>query len=103
MENRIKEQQLCLFADRVSTSSLWSNHLRQWFATLAYVVLHALRTIGLTGTDHARAQCSTIRTDLLKIGATIRVTTRRIWIHLSGAHPAEPLFRTVAHRFRARC
>ena len=103
MENRIKEQQLCLFADRVSTSWLWSNHLRQWFATLAYVVLHALRTIGLVGTDYARAQCSTIRAYLLKIGATIRVTTRRIWIHLSGAHPAEPLFRTVANRFRARC
>ena len=54
MENRIKEQQLCLFADLVSTSWLWSNHLRQWFAMLAHVVLHVLRTIGLTDTDHAR-------------------------------------------------
>lgn len=103
MENRIKEQQLCLFADRVSTSYLWSNHLRQWFATVAYVLLHALRTIGLKGTDRATAQCSTIRTYLLKIGATVRVTTRRIWVHLSGAHPAEPLFRKVAARFAMLC
>lgn len=103
MENRIKEQQLCLFADRVSTSWMWPNQLRQWFSTVAYVIMHALRTIGLKDTDRATAQCSTIRSFLLKIGATIRVTTRRIWVHLSGAHPAEPLFRKVAARFNLRC
>ena len=70
---------------------------------LAYVVLHALRTIGLTDTDHARAQCSTIRTYLLKIGATLRITTRHVWVYLSGTHSAEPLFRTVVHRLCARC
>jgi hypothetical protein len=103
MENRIKEQQLCLFADRVSTSWMWSNQIRQWFSTIAYVLMHALRTIGLKGTDRATAQCSTIRSYLLKIGATIRVTTRRIWVHLSGGHPAEPLFRKVAARFKQLC
>jgi len=103
MENRIKEQQLCLFSDRVSTSWMWSNQLRQWFSTIAYVVMHALRTIGLKDTDRATAQCSTIRNYLLKIGATIRVTTRRIWVHLSGAYPAEPLFREVAARFSRMC
>ena len=103
MENRIKEQQLCLFADRVSTSWMWSNQIRQWFSTIAYVLMHALRTIGLEGTDRATAQCSTIRNYLLKIGAILRVTTRRIWVHLSGAHPAEPLFRKVAARFSRMC
>lgn len=103
MENRIKEQQLCLFADRVSTSWIWSNQIRQWFSAIAYVLMHALRTIGLEGTDRATAQCGTIRNSLLKIGATLRVTTRRIWVHLSGAHPAEPLFRKVAARFRHLC
>lgn len=103
MENRIKEQQLCLFSDRVSTSWMWSNHIRQWFSTVAYVIMHALRTIGLKDTDRATAQCSTIRNYLLKIGATIRVTTRRIWVHFSGAHPAETLFRKVAARFSQLC
>lgn len=82
---------------------MWSNHIRQWFSTVAYVLMHALRTIGLEGTDRATAQCSTIRNYLLKIGATIRVTTRRIWVHLSGAHPSEPLFRKVAARFSRMC
>lgn len=103
MENRIKEQQLGLFADRVSTSWMWPNQLRQWFSTIAYVILHALRSIGLKDTDRENAQCTTIRDYILKIGATIRVTTRKIWVSLSGAHPAEPLFRKVAIQFSLLC
>lgn len=103
MENRIKEQQLCLFADRVSTSYMWSNHIRQWLSTVAYVIMHAIRTIGLKGTQREKAQCTTIRNYILKIGATIRVTTRRIYIHLSSSHPAEAYFQKITDRFRQLC
>jgi hypothetical protein len=102
MENRIKEQQLCLFADRVSSSQMWSNQLRQWFSTVAYVLQHALRRTALAGTDMAKAQCSTIRERLLKIGATIRITSRKIWISLSSAHPSEPIFRIACHQLQRR-
>jgi hypothetical protein len=96
MENRIKEQQLDLFAGRMSTQRMWSNQIRLWMASVAYVLLDALRRTGLLGTAMAKAQCGTIRLRLLKIGALIRVTARRIWIHLSGHHPAEPVFRAAA-------
>lgn len=96
MENRIKEQQLCLFADRTSTSRLWSNQIRLWWASVAYLILSALRRRALAKTALARAACSTIRNRLLKIGAVVRSTTRTIWIHLSGHHPAEQVFRQAA-------
>ena len=96
MENRIKEQQLDLFADRTSTARLWSNQIRLWFSSVAYCLMDALRRTALSKTAMAKAQCGTIRLRLLKIAATIRTTTRRIWISLSGCHPAEPVFRHAA-------
>ncbi|MFB3079429.1 MAG: IS1380 family transposase [Lysobacterales bacterium] len=87
MENRIKEQQLGLFADRTSTATLRANQLRLYFSSFAYVLMHGLRRLGLEGTQHARAQCTTIRVKLLKIGARIRVTVRKVWLSYSEAYP----------------
>jgi hypothetical protein len=95
MENRIKEQQLHLFADRTSTSLLRSNQLRLWFSSVAYALLHALRRLGLAGTSLAKAQCQTIRLKLLKIGAQIRVSVRRVWVSLSSSYPFQQLFAAV--------
>jgi len=91
-ENRIKEQQLGLFADRTSTAYMRSNQLRLYFSSLAYCLMEALRRLGLKGTDMARAQCSTIRLRLLKIGAQIRITVRRIWISMAAGHPGASVF-----------
>jgi hypothetical protein len=77
MENRIKEQQLGLFADRTSTSWMRSNQLRLYFSSFAYILMHALRRLGLEGTELAKAQCDTIRLKLFKIGAQIQVTVRK--------------------------
>lgn len=98
MENRIKEQQLYLFADRTSTAHMWSNQIRLWLSSVAYVLMHALRRQALLETSYARAQCGSIRDRLLKIGAVIRTTTRRIYVHLSGNHPAEPIWRRMLPR-----
>ena len=87
MENRIKEQQLVLFADRTSAATMQANQLRLYFSSFAYVLMHGLRRLGLDGTAHARAQCSTIRTKLLKIGARLRVTVRKVWLSYSEAYP----------------
>jgi len=87
MENRIKEQQLGLFADRTSTATLRANQLRLYFSSFAYVLMHGLRRLGLAGTQHARAQCTTIRAKLLKIGARIRITVRKVWLSFSEAYP----------------
>ena len=76
MENRIKEQQLALFADRTSTQALRSNQLRLYFSSFAYVLIETLRALGLGGTELAQAQCDTIRLKLFKIGAQIRITVR---------------------------
>ena len=78
MENRIKEQQLALFADRTSTETMRANQLRLWLSSVAYTLVHAVRRLGLHGTDMAHAQCQTIRLKLLKIGALVRVTTRKV-------------------------
>lgn len=94
MENRIKEQ-LMLFADRTSTAYVHSNQVRLYFSTLAYQLLQALRQLGLRGTEWAQAQCNTIRVKLLKIGAAIRVTVRRVWISLSESCPYAALFRKI--------
>jgi len=96
MENRIKEQMM-LFADRTSTSWLRSNQIRLYFSTVAYQVLQALRRLGLTGTELAKAQCNTVRLKLLKIGALIRITVRKVWISWSAGYPYAELFRQV-HR-----
>lgn len=95
MENRIKEQQLALFADRTSTSWMRANQIRLYFSSIAYCVLQALRRLGLAGTKMARAQCQTIRLRLLKIGARLRLTVRKIWISLATGDPAVGLFRQV--------
>ena len=97
MENRIKEQQLDLFADRTSSSRIKANQLRLWFSTAAYLLLHQLRRLGLKGTEMAHAQCQTIRLKLLKIGAQITISTRRILLSLAGAYPYEPIFAQAYH------
>jgi hypothetical protein len=94
MENRIKEQ-LSLFSDRLSTETLRANQLRLYFSSLAYVLLDALRRIGLRGTEWATAQVETIRLRLLKIAAQVRVTVRRIWVRYSSAYPWKNLFAAV--------
>src|SRR6266496_28433 len=94
-ENRIKEQQLDLFADRTSTGKMWSNQLRLYFSSMAYVLLQTLRRVALVGTELEKAQCGTIRLKLLKIGAQIRVTVRKIWISLAGGYPHAALFAHV--------
>jgi hypothetical protein len=88
MENRIKECQLDLYADRTSTATMRANQLRLWFASMAYVLLCAQRRIGLHDTDFATATCGTIRLKLLKIGAIVHFSVRRIKIAMASACPA---------------
>ena len=99
MENRIKEQ-LSLFADRLSTEALRSNQLRLYFSSLAYVLVEALRRLGLAGTEWAEAQVDTIRLRLLKIAAQVRVTARRIWIRFSRAYPWQNVFAAACTALR---
>lgn len=100
MENRIKEQQLFLFADRTSTHGLRSNQLRVLFSTMAYVLHKALKEFGLKGTALATAQVQTIRTRLLKIGGRIRVSVRRVLLSLSQAFPDQAVFAQVLCNLR---
>ena len=95
MENRIKEQQLHLFADRTSAQTMRANQIRLYFSSMAYVLLSALRRLGLAGTELAAAQCQTIRLKLLKVGALVRVTVRRVWVHLASSCPYAGVFRRV--------
>ena len=102
MENRIKEQQLGLFADRTSTATMRANQLRLWFSSVAYVLVETLRRVGLAGTALARAQVGTIRTRLLKLGALVTVSVRRVVIALSSVFPLQKLFaRALANLQRA--
>jgi hypothetical protein len=101
MENRIKEQQLYLFADRTSAATMRANQIRLWFSSMAYVLLQTLRRLGLKGTALARAQCHTIRLKLLKIGAQIRVTVRKVWVSLASGSPYADLFAQVYTNLRA--
>lgn len=101
MENRIKEQQLCLFADRTSCRTLRANQLRLAFSTVAYILLRALREFGLKGTVLETARADTIRLKLLKIGAVVRVTVRKVWIALSEAYPWRELFGQVYDQLSA--
>ena len=87
MENRIKECQLDLFADRTSAATMRANQLRLWLASMAYVLLCAVRRIGLAHTQFAQATCGTIRLKLLKIGAQVRVSVRRIKVAMASAAP----------------
>ena len=101
MENRIKECQLDLYADRTSTAMMRANQLRLWFASFAYVLLCALRRIGLHHTPFAKASCGTIRLKLLKIGALVRVSVRRIKIAMASSCPAAAAWGSAAVRLNA--
>ena len=96
MENRIKECQLDLFADRTSAATLRANQLRLWFASAAYVLMAALRRIGLAHTQFATATCATIRRKLLKIGALVRISARRVHVAMASAYPWRDEF-ALAH------
>jgi Transposase DDE domain group 1 len=93
MENRIKEQQLDRFADRTSAATMRANQLRLWFASFAYVLLEALRRIGLRHTQFANATCGTIRLKLLKIGALVRTSVRRVKVAMASACPHRDEYR----------
>ena len=95
MENRIKEQQLYLFADRTSSATMKANQLRLWFSSLAYVILNELRSVGLRRTRMAEATCQSIRLKLLKIGAHVRVSVRRVVFSMASGYPDQDLFRSV--------
>lgn len=95
MENRIKEQQLDLFADRTSAATLRANQLRLWFASMAYVLMEGLRRIGLKATQFANATCGTIRLKLLKIGALVRLSVRRLKIAMASAFPYQQEYRNA--------
>jgi Transposase DDE domain group 1 len=100
MENRIKEQ-MCLFADRLSTDEMKGNQLRLYFSALAYTLVEALRRLALKGTAWAEAQVDTIRLKLFKIGALVRISVRRVLLQLSSAYPWKDIY---AHAFHAlRC
>jgi hypothetical protein len=94
MENRIKEQ-FSLFADRVSAETMRANQMRLYLSAMAYILVSGLRRLGLKGTALAQAQVSTIRTKLLKIGAQIRVTVRKVWVSMSSSYPWQDLYQQV--------
>jgi hypothetical protein len=99
MENRIKEQ-FSLFADRVSTETMRANQMRLYLSTMAYVLMSGLRRMGLKATELAAAQVSTIRTKLLKIGAQIRVTVRKVWVSMASSYPWQNLYQQVWSNLR---
>jgi hypothetical protein len=94
MENRIKEQ-FSLFADRVSTETMRANQMRLYLSAMAYILISGLRRLGLKATELAEAQVSTIRTKLLKIGAQIRVTARKVWVWMASSYPWQDLYSQV--------
>ena len=101
MENRIKEQQLGLFADRTSTGTMRGNQVRLYFSSIAYILMHDLRRLALAGTELERAQCTTIRLKVLKIGAQIHVTVRRVWIRMAAGYPHKEVFQQAFDNLQA--
>jgi len=99
MENRIKEQ-FSLFADRASAETMRANQMRLYLSAMAYVLVSGLRRLGLKATELAEAQVSTIRTKLLKIGAQIRVTVRKVWISMASSYPWQSLYQEVWQNLR---
>jgi hypothetical protein len=99
MENRIKEQ-FSLFADRVSSETMRANQIRMYFSAIAYILVCGLRRLGLRGTELAQAQASTIRARLLKIGARVHVSVRRIYLSMSASYPWQALFAQVHAQLR---
>jgi hypothetical protein len=100
MENRIKEQQLHLFADRTSSATMRANQLRLWFSCVAYVLMNLLREKALKGTEFARLQCESIRVKLLKIGAHVRVSMRRVYISLASGYPYQGIFLKILENIK---
>jgi hypothetical protein len=101
MENRIKEQQLWLFADRTSAGKMRANQLRLYFSAVAYMLMQALRRLGLRDTEMASAQCNTIRLKLFKIGAQVKVSVRKVWVSLAGGYPYADLLKQVHGNLQA--
>ena len=99
MENRIKEQ-FVLFADRVSVSTMRGNQLRVYLSVIAYTLMNGLRRLGLRATAMATAQVGTIRLKLLKIGALIQVTVRKVWVRMASSYPYQALFSQVLKQLR---
>ena len=99
LENRIKEQ-LSWFADRVSAETMRANPMRLYLSAMAYVRVSGLRRLGLKATELAQAQVATIRTKLLKIGAQIRVTVRKVWVSMASRYPWQELYRQVWENLR---
>ena len=99
MENRLKEQ-FVLFADRVSASTMRANQLRIYLSVMAYTLMSGLRRLGLKATKLAQAQVGTIRLRLLKIGALVRVTVRKVWVRMASSYPYQALFAQVLHQLR---
>lgn len=100
MENRIKEQ-FVLFADRVSVSTMRGNQLRIYLSVIAYTLMNGLRRLGLKATTMATAQVGTIRLKVLKIGALIQVTVRKVWVRMASSYPYQALFSQVLQQLRA--
>jgi len=101
MENRIKEQQLDLFADRTSSSTMKANQMRLWLSSIGYVVMNEVRRLGLVGTELEQAQCGTIRLRLLKIGARVRVSVRRVVLSMASSYPYQEIYASAYARLRA--
>ena len=101
MENRIKEQQMGLFADRTSSHTLLANQLRLWFSSFAYALLQRVRSVGLRGTELARAQAWTIRQRLFKMGAVVAFSVRRVSFSISGAQPLQSCFAECLRQLRS--
>ena len=99
MENRIKEQ-FSLFADRVSAETMRANQLRLYFSVMAYVLVSGLRRLGLKATELAQAQVATIRTKLLKIGAQVRISVRKVWISMASSYPWQSVYQQVWSNLR---
>jgi len=99
MENRIKEQ-FSLFADRVSAETMRANQMRLYLSVMAYVLVSGLRRLGLKATELAQAQVATIRTKLLKIGAQIRVSVRKVWVSMASSYPWQDLYQQVWRNLR---
>ena len=102
MENRIKEQQLGLFAGRTSCHAFAANQFRLLLSSFAYTLIETLRRTALAGTELARAQATTIRTKLLKVGAVVTTSVRRVVLRLSSAYPLKDLFEQAARRLVGR-
>jgi hypothetical protein len=100
MENRIKEQQLEMFADRTSTATIRANQLRLWFSSMAYIITNELRRVGLRGTKMARAQCGTLRVRLFKVAALVTLSVRRVRVAISSVFPLKALYRRVLDKIQ---